>query len=93
MDLARWLSLAPAQQVNLQNRKGSIAVGNDADLIFWNPDAEFKVDAAKLEHRHKITPYEGEYLSGVVNKTFLRGRKIYDGAIIPDGPSGQMLLQ
>ena len=92
MDLARWLSLAPAQQVNLQNRKGSIAVGNDADLIFWNPDAEFKVDAAKLEHRHKITPYEGEYLSGVVNKTFLRGRKIYDGAI-PDGPSGQMLLQ
>jgi allantoinase len=92
MDLARWLSLAPAQEVNLQNRKGSIAVGNDADLIFWNPDAEFKVDAAKLEHRHKITPYEGEYLSGVVNKTFLRSRKIYDGAI-PDGPSGQMLLQ
>ncbi|HZJ44203.1 MAG TPA: allantoinase AllB [Pyrinomonadaceae bacterium] len=92
-DLAQWLSLGPATQVKLQHRKGSIAVGNDADLIIWDPLAEFKVDAAKLEHQHKITPYQGESLYGVVNKTFLRGRKIYDGATILEGPSGQMLLQ
>ena len=93
LDLAKWLSFAPANQVNLQHRKGSIAAGNDADLIFWNPDAEFTVEADRLQHRHKVTPYDGESLHGVVNKTFLRGRKIYDGAVIPDGPSGQMLLQ
>ena len=92
LDLAKWLSRAPATQVNLQHRKGSIAVGNDADLIFWNPEAEFKVAAEQLEHRHKITPYEGESLHGVVNKTFLRGRKIYDGPEVLDGPTGQILL-
>ena len=92
LDLAKWLSLAPATQVNLQHRKGAIAVGNDADLIFWNPEAELKVAAEQLEHRHKITPYEGESLHGVVNKTFLRGRKIYDGPEVLDGPTGQILL-
>jgi allantoinase len=92
LNLSNWLSLAPATQVNLQLRKGSIAVGKDADLIIWDPDAEFQVDAATLEHRHKITPYQGESLRGVVNKTFLRGRKIYDGAVL-DGPSGLMLLR
>ena len=93
VDLSRWLSLAPATQVNLQHRKGSIAVGKDADLIIWDPDAEFQVDAARLEHRHKISPYQGESMRGVVNKTFLRGRKIYDGAALLEEPSGLMLLQ
>lgn len=92
LDLAKWLSLAPATQVNLHQRKGSIAVGKDADLIIWDPNAEFQVDATRLEHRHKITPYQGESIRGVVNKTFLRGRKIYDGADLIEGPSGRMLL-
>ncbi|HEY8413552.1 MAG TPA: hypothetical protein VIK76_19185, partial [Pyrinomonadaceae bacterium] len=64
---------------SLAARKGSIAAGCDADIVIWNPEREFVVDAAKLEHRHKLTPYEGERLTGVVEKTFLRGRKIYDG--------------
>ena len=59
--------------------------------VVWDPEAELKVDAASLHHRHKITPYEGEILSGVVQKTFLRGRKIYDGGHV-DEPEGQLLL-
>lgn len=82
-DVAKWLGENPARQVRLESRKGSIAVGHDADLVIWNPDREFIVDAASLEHRHKITPYQGETLRGVVEKTFLRGRKIYDGDIVP----------
>jgi allantoinase len=91
-DLGRWLSSGPAEQVRLQNRKGRIAVGFDADLIVWNPDQEFPVDATKLFHRHKISPYDGEHLSGVVQKTFLRGRKIYDGREIDEPPGGMFLL-
>lgn len=80
-DLVKWLCANPARQVSLQTQKGSIAVGQDADLVIWNPDQQFTVAAETLQHRHKITPYQGERLSGVVQKTFLRGRKIYDGGL------------
>jgi len=92
LDLARWLCLGPAEQVGLQHRKGSIAPGSDADLIVWSPEAEFKVDKSVLRHRHKISPYIGETLSGVVQKTFLRGRKIYDGREMVGLADGEFLL-
>jgi allantoinase len=88
LDITKWLCANPAMQVSLETRKGAIAVGQDADIVIWNPDEEFVVDARSLRHRHKITPYAGETLSGVVQKSFLRGRKIYDGA-----PHGRMLLR
>lgn len=91
-DVTRWLCANPAAQVSLQPRKGAIAVGNDADIIIWNPGQQFVVDANALQHRHKITPYDGETLSGVVQKTFLRGRKIYDGRLVTE-PHGLMLLR
>src|SRR5215203_117194 len=92
LDVTNWLCTNPAKQVALQSRKGAIAVGGDADFVIWNPDRKFTVDAATLHHRHKITPYEGEMLRGVVEKTFLRGRKIYDGPQSAQVPFGQMLI-
>jgi dihydroorotase-like cyclic amidohydrolase len=72
---------------------GPIAIGSDADLVIWNPDHQFKVAATSLHHRHKITPYNGETLSGVIQQTFLRGRKIYDGGNFVSLPLGHMLLK
>jgi allantoinase len=93
LELTKWLCANPARQVSLQTRKGTIAVGNDADLVVWNPEQQFTVAAGALQHRHKITPYEGEALTGVVQKTFLRGRKIYDEGHFVSEPLGQMLLK
>jgi len=91
-DLVTWLCSRPAEQVGLQKRKGRIAQGFDADLIVWDPEERFAVEASNLFHRHKISPYVGENLSGVVRKTFLRGRKIYDGRDIDEPPGGMFLL-
>ena len=77
-ELTNWLCLNPARQVSLASRKGAIAPGFDADIVIWNPECEFVVKAEELQHRHKLTPYNGEQLTGAVEKTFLRGRKIYD---------------
>src|ERR1041384_3175571 len=92
-DVTRWLCLNPARQVSLAPQKGSIAVGSDADLVIWNPDQQFVVTASSLHHRHKITPYEGEVLNGVVQKTFLRGKNIYDVGHFTNEPFGHMLLR
>jgi allantoinase len=89
-DLVAWLCRAPAQLVDLDDRKGSIAVGHDADIVIWNPDAEFQVEPGAIHHRHKLTPYEGRTLNGVVEKTFLRGRLIYDNGQFST-PQGELI--
>jgi allantoinase len=92
-DLARWLCSAPAELVGLEGRKGLIAAGYDADLVIWNPAKQFRVEGDALHHRHKLTPYQGRILNGVVEKTFLRGRKIYDGGEFITEPRGLFLKQ
>lgn len=89
--LAEWLSRAPSRLIGLSRRKGQIAAGFDADLAVWNPDAQWTVDAGRLHYRHKLTPYEGEKLRGRVERTYLRGRLVYDGGQFRDGPGGQLL--
>ena len=55
--------------------KGRIAEGCDADLVVFDPDARFQVDARALAHRNPVTPYDGRVLTGVVRATYLRGRE------------------
>ena len=81
----------PAQLAGFASRKGAIAAGCDADLVIFNPDAKFRVDPAKLLHRHKLTPYAGRELTGVVEATFLRGQKIFDRGTVSETPAGQVL--
>ena len=91
--LAGWLCGAPARQVGLAQRKGSISVGRDADIVIWNPEREFRVAPELIHHRHKLTPYAGEVLRGVVEKTFLRGQMVYDGGEFASDRRGQFVLR
>ncbi len=84
VEVAEWMCAAPARLAGLAGKKGMIAPGYDADLCVWDPDAEMRVDPLALHHRHKITPYSGRALSGVVLATYLRGTKI-DLAAAPAG--------
>ncbi len=89
--LAEWMCRAPAEIAGLGARKGSIAVGCDADLVVWNPDEDRECDSQKLQHRHKMTPYAGHVLKGVVHSTYLRGKKIYDHGAFLGEPQGTLL--
>jgi allantoinase len=75
--LAGWMSAAPARLLGLAARKGAISPGHDADLVVWRPEEEFTVRADDLLHRHKLTPYLGARLAGVVLSTWLRGECVY----------------
>ena len=72
--------------------KGVIKDGYDADIVIWDPDREFEVEPGALHHRHKLSPYNGEVLHGVVEKTFVRGQMVYDGGEF-FGPMGQILVR
>ena len=89
--LAEWLCSGPARLAGLDRRKGTLAIGRDADLMIWNPDARFRVTPAQLHHRHKVTPYAGRELAGVVETTFLRGQMVFDQGELPSAPIGQVL--
>jgi allantoinase len=90
-DLARWMAAGPADLAGLTG-KGRIAVGCDADLVAFAPDARFTVEPGRLEHRHKLTPYAGRQLTGVVRRTWLRGRQIFaTGRLAATGAAGQLL--
>jgi allantoinase len=90
--LTEWLCAAPARLVGLQAQKGAIAVGHDADVVIWNPSKTFRVEPSIIHHRHKLTPYAGETLQGVVEKTFVRGQIVYDGGEF-FSPKGDLLFR
>lgn len=90
-DLARWMSEEPAALAGLSGRKGRLMVGADADLILWDPDAVFPVDAEPLLQRHKLTPYAGRTLRGVVHTTWLRGDRVWSEHGLAGTPTGGLL--
>jgi allantoinase len=78
--VVRWMSEAPARLAGLPG-KGAIAVGKDADLVAFAPEALWRV--GELHHRHPVTPYAGRELGGVVRRTWLRGQEA-DGRPLGD---------
>ena len=91
-DVVRWMATAPARLAGL-GAKGALAVGYDADLVAFDPDESYVVEAARLLHRHPITPYAGRTLTGRVRQTWLRGTALLDpdsGA--PDGEAVGRLI-
>ena len=86
-DVVSWMARRPADLVGLI-RKGRIAVGADADLVAFDPEASFTVDPAELHHRNPVTPYAGKVLTGVVRTTWLRGR-----TVTGDAPRGVLLTR
>jgi allantoinase len=89
VNLSRWMCEAPAMLAGL-SRKGKIAAGYDADLVFFDPDESWTVRPELLHQRHKLTPYAGRELHGRVRTTYLRGEKIYDDGEFAE-PSGKIL--
>jgi dihydropyrimidinase len=90
---------APAKIYNIHPRKGSIAVGCDADLAIWNPDLEVTFSDALMHDRTGYTPYAGRQVRGWPTTVLRRGEVIVDGghlnAALPRGggapatPSGR----
>ena len=83
--IADLIAAFPARRFHLQH-KGGIVVGNDADLTLVDLSASYTVEESSLFQRHKMSPYIGKTLQGVIRQTLLRGQPIFvDGKIVATG--------
>jgi allantoinase len=92
-DLTKWMSHQPGKLAKLDHRKGALNIGYDADLVIWNPEQTFLVESTKLHHKHKLTPYHGQRLNGVVEMVFVRGQLVYEHGKFSTEPTGHLLLR
>ena len=84
----------PAKLFGLYPRKGSIAIGMDADITIWDPDRTRKVAYADLHDKTGYSPYEGMMLTGWPVRTMVRGRTIVaDGALKGSAGYGEYVAQ
>ncbi|EMD85789.1 hypothetical protein COCC4DRAFT_152171 [Bipolaris maydis ATCC 48331] len=95
-DIVRWCCKNTAKQVGLEQSKGDIGVGFDADIVVFDDEAEFMVEPSTMLFRNKVSPYENKTLKGVVRETWLRGQRVFsraEGFAEKTGPSGKLLLE
>ena len=77
VEIARWMAEGPARLAGCESQKGRIAKGFDADFVVFEPEAEFIATKEHLPYRHRVSPYLGEKLRGVVKATYQRGNCVF----------------
>jgi allantoinase len=83
----RQIATNAAQMYGLYPRKGTIAVGSDADVVLFDPAEQWIVRGEDLRHKQQWTAWEGKEITGRVRRTFRRGETIYD-----ETGSGQTMM-
>jgi dihydropyrimidinase len=95
IDLNRFVALTAtnaAKLYGLYPRKGTIAVGSDADIAIWDPEKEFTVEYALLHDHVGYTPYTGQKIKGWPETVLSRGRVVIeDGELRVERGSGEFL--
>ena len=93
LTLNRFVELTstnPAKAYGLHPRKGTIAIGADADLVIWD-ERELVLDNAMLHHAVDYTPYAGRTLRAWPGVTLARGEVVWDGTFHPRAGGGRFL--
>ncbi|XP_053160565.1 allantoinase, mitochondrial-like isoform X1 [Hemicordylus capensis] len=91
-DIVKLMCKNPAILSKLEDRKGSLSPGMDADMVIWNPEKEFEVNRNIIHHKHKLTPYLGFQLYGEVFATLVHGRLAYLNGKFAPKPQGDLLV-
>ncbi len=88
------LSLNPARLFGMQQRKGSLIPGADADLVIFDPDKKVVLDSNEIHMATDYTPYAGMALTGYPVKTIFKGEVIVsDGVFRGKEGAGRFLAR
>jgi dihydropyrimidinase len=95
IDVHRWIDACctrPARLFGLSPRKGTIAVGADADIVVFDPDATFTFGTAWSRHAVDYSLYEGMPGSGAFDVVLSRGRVVWKGGVFLGEPGAGRFL-
>ena len=82
-----------ARLLGLGSRKGSIVVGQDADLVLWDPSLVRRVDVAEAHAGVDLEPFHGLLLQGHPSQVLSRGTSIYRGGTYIGTPGRGRLVK
>ncbi|KAJ1983846.1 Allantoinase [Dimargaris cristalligena] len=91
--LLPWLCERPAQHIQLDQRKGRLQPGMDADMVIWDPEESFVVTPVGIHFRHKVTPYLGHTLYGRVHHTLVRGRVAFSTGLATESEPRLLIMR
>lgn len=76
LDIVKLMSTTPANLMRLPG--GTLREGSVADIVLFDPDMQWTVDANKLHSKSKNTPFDGLELTGRVVRTILGGKTVFE---------------
>ncbi len=85
-EFVRLTSTNIARMLGLYPRKGSVAIGSDADLVVFDPDAEWTVDGSTLQQASDYSPFDGFEVRGRPRVTLVRGEPIVEEGTLVGAP-------
>jgi len=95
LDLHRFvdaLSARPAKLFGLFPRKGTIAVGADADIVVYDPEYRGTISAARQYTNNDYSGFEGWSIEGRPSVVTVRGKvQVRDGKFVGEPGRGRML--
>jgi allantoinase len=90
--LVRMLTVNPARLYGLDDQKGAIQVGLDADLVVIDLNREWTLTKEQLFYKNQHSAYVGCSFKGKVVQTFVRGKTVYhEGKIVASAGYGKLL--
>jgi dihydropyrimidinase len=92
--MVELLSTNPAKLFGLYPRKGTIAVGSDADIVVFDPEKRVKISAATHHSKSDYNLYEGTEVTGSPEVVLLRGNMLVEGDELVASPGiGQFVAR
>ena len=88
--IASLLAEYPAQRFRIP-KKGSLVLGNDADLVLVDLAESCTLRADDLLQRYPLTPYLGNTFRGIVRETVRRGETIFRNGTITARECGRLV--